>query len=99
MVTYQFPKNEQYGLSLQMRRASCSIVSNIAEGCGRNSNPQLTHFFQLASGSASELQYQVILCRDLTYLSDPDFKERYDVIITIRKMLFAYSAKLKAESQ
>ncbi len=54
-ATSSFPKEELYGLTSQMRRAAVSVPSNIAEGCGRDSQPQFAHFLQIAFGSASEL--------------------------------------------
>jgi four helix bundle protein len=67
-ATSSFPKEEMYGLTSQMRRAAASIPSNIPEGCGRDSQPQLAHFLQIAFGSASELEYQLLLARDLGFL-------------------------------
>ena len=67
-ATSSFPKEELYGLTSQMRRAAVSVPSNIAEGCGRDSQPQFAHFLQIAFGSASELEYQLLLARDLGFL-------------------------------
>jgi four helix bundle protein len=97
-VTKTFPKEEVYGLSSQMRRSCSSIPTNIAEGCGRNSHAQTIHFFQISLGSCSELMYQLILCKDLTYIADSIFKELYNLTTEIRKMIYAYSQKLKADS-
>lgn len=98
-VTQNYPSEEKYGLTQQMRKASASIPTNIAEGCGRNSNSQLLHFLQIAAASASELEYHLILSRDLMYLPDQIFKELSTETIEIRKMIFAYSEKLlKADS-
>ena len=57
-----------YGLTSQIRRAAVSVPSNIAEGCGRDSQPQFAHFLQIAFGSASELEYQLLLAHDLGFL-------------------------------
>lgn len=59
-ATVKFPKDEMYGLTSQIRRASASIAANIAEGCGRNGEAELGRFLQIAMGSASELEYQVV---------------------------------------
>src|SRR5450756_1236938 len=67
-VTREFPPDERWGPVSQMRRAAVSIRSNIAEGCGRSTNPQFVAFLQIAMGSASELEYQARLC--LLYTSD-----------------------------
>jgi four helix bundle protein len=97
-LTQSFPKEEFYGLVSQMRRSASSIPTNIAEGCGRNSSPELNRFLVIAAGSSSELQYQFILSRDLKYISDPIFKELFDEITQIRKMIYSYCEKLKAHS-
>ena len=97
-ITRAFPKEELYGLVSQIRRSSSSVPTNIAEGCGRNSMPELKRFLAIASGSASELHYQLILSRDLDYISDPLFKELEDNLIQIKKMIYAYSLKLSSSS-
>jgi len=68
--TMDFQKEEMYGLTFQMRRASCSIPSNIAEGCGRQSDAEFRRFLTISQGSASELEYFSILVKDLGYISD-----------------------------
>ncbi len=93
-ITIDFPKDEMFGLISQMRRSSASIPTNIAEGCGRNSNPELNRFFVIAGGSTSELQYQLILSKDLGYIIESVFKELHDEIIQIRKMIYGYCDKL-----
>lgn len=65
-----FPREELYGLTSQLRRASSSIPANIAEGCGRGGNAELARFLQIGMGSASELEYHILLAHDLTYLPD-----------------------------
>lgn len=59
-VSQNFPREELYGLTSQMRRAASSIPTNIAEGCGRNSDAELARFMQISMGSASELEYQLL---------------------------------------
>src|SRR5262245_1435785 len=66
--TATFPREELYGLTSQLRRASSSIPANIAEGCGRWGNSEFGRFLQIGMGSASELEYHILLARDLTYL-------------------------------
>jgi four helix bundle protein len=63
-----FPAREQYGLVAQMRRAAVSVISNIAEGCGRQGDKELTRFLRIARGSVRELECQMLLSRDLGYL-------------------------------
>ena len=93
-ITQFFPSNEAFGLTSQMRRSSASIPTNIAEGCGRNSDADFKRFLIIASGSASELDYQLILSKDLNYISLPDFEELHFQITEVRKMLFSLINKL-----
>jgi len=71
-VTASFPRDETYGLASQIRRASSSIPSNIAEGCGREGDPELARFCIIARGSATELEYQLLLARDLNWIQPSD---------------------------
>jgi four helix bundle protein len=71
--TRSFPKDEMYGLTSQIRRASASIGANIAEGCGRRSDPEMRRFIQIARGSASELEYHLLLANDLHFLAPDEF--------------------------
>lgn len=89
-LTNNFPPEERYGLTSQMRRSVASIPTNIAEGCGRDSAPELKRFLLYASGSCSELQYQLILSRDLKFISLEEFDALSNPIIEIRKMIFAF---------
>jgi four helix bundle protein len=93
-VTRNFPKEELFGLTSQMRRSSSSVPTNIAEGCGRNSNAQLANFLQIGTGSCSELQYQLILSKDLSYIDEAVFNELHSDVTGIRKMIFGYWEKL-----
>jgi len=93
-ITKSFPREEVFGLSSQMRRSSSSIPTNIAEGSGRNTNPQFAHFLHISSGSCSEIQYQLILSKDLAYISEEVFEELHSEIIEIRKMIYNYVSKL-----
>lgn len=93
-ITKTFPKEEIFGLTSQMRRSSSSIPTNIAEGAGRNSNRQFVYFLQIASGSCSEIQYQLILSKDLSYISKDVFNELHSETVEIRKMIYHYSSKL-----
>ena len=70
-ITATFPKEEMYGLTSQIRRASSSIPANIAEGCGRGSDNDFRRFLQIAMGSASELEYHLLLAHDLERIPSP----------------------------
>lgn len=94
-ITKNFPKEEMFGLCSQMRRSASSIPTNIAEGCGRNSNPQFANFLQISTGSCSELQYQIFLCKELSYYTEEVFKELDSEVNELRRMIFAYLSKLK----
>jgi four helix bundle protein len=73
-LTRQFPKEELYGLTSQIRRSAASIGANIAEGCGRRSDGEMCRFLQIAYGSATELEYHLLLARDLHLLEDGKFQ-------------------------
>ncbi len=95
-VTTLFPKDELYALTSQIRRACASIPTNIAEGCGRNGDPEFAHFLSIAMGSASELEYQLLLTRDLGLLSQNDYDRLEPALIEVKRMLNSFIQKLKA---
>jgi len=72
VLTKSFPRDEQFSLTAQVRRCVISVPSNIAEGCGRQSNKETIHFLHIARGSLFELETQLILTGDLNYISDID---------------------------
>ncbi len=86
-----------YGLTSQMRRCSASIGANIAEGCGKQGNNELHRFLYIASGSASELDYHLLLARDLLYLSDEDYRRMGQTLGEARRMLTALLQKVGAD--
>ncbi|HLF71129.1 MAG TPA: four helix bundle protein [Dehalococcoidia bacterium] len=96
-ATASFPQSEQYSLTSQIRRSSSSIPSNIAEGCGRDGNAELTRFIHIAMGSASELEYQLLLAHELFYLNDGDFDKLAGQVVEVKKMLTGFVGRLKAE--
>lgn len=85
--TAVFPKEELYGLTSQIRRAAVSIPANIAEGCGRDGEPELARFLQIAMGSVSELSYELELARDLGYLAPDPYIPLQERLNEIGKML------------
>ncbi len=92
------PKHEIYGLTSQIQRAAVSIPTNIAEGCGKDSDPELKRYFLIAMGSSSELEYLLLLAHDLGYLSDDTYKNLHEELVEIRKMLNAFIQRLKANN-
>ncbi len=84
-ITKNFPKDELYGLISQLRRASVSISSNIAEGAGRNSDKEFRQFLNISFGSCSEIETQLIISHRLGYISDEDFSSLSDDVIEIQK--------------
>ena len=93
-VTHRFPKDELFGITSQMRRAAVSIPTNVAEGCGRNSNKELNRYLDIANGSAFELETLVILSLDLEFLTHDEF-ENYDAMLNeIQKMIFGLKQSL-----
>jgi four helix bundle protein len=97
-ATATFPRAELYGLTSQIRRACVSIPANIAEGCGRGGDAELARFLQIAMGSASELEYHLLLARDLGLLNSPDYEQRAEKVTEVKRMLTSFIQKLRAES-
>jgi four helix bundle protein len=89
-VTESFPREEVYGLTSQIRRAAVSVPTNIAEGCGRNTDTELARFMEIASGSASELDYLLLLAKDLGLIDEGSYKELLADLVEIRKMLTTF---------
>ena len=86
-VTCAFPRDELYGLTSQIRRAAVSIPSNIAEGCGRDGDAELKRYCQIAMGSASEVEYQLQLARDLQYLDPDSYQQLHEHLVEVKRML------------
>jgi four helix bundle protein len=94
----RFPREEIYGLTSQMRRASVSIGANIAEGSCRNGDADFARFLQMAAGSASELDYHLLLARDLDLLETVDYEHLSGQAEEVKRMLASLMRKLRAES-
>lgn len=94
-LTKNFPKEELYGLSSQMRRAAVSVPSNIVEGCARNSQSEYLRFLEIAFGSLRELHYQLSLAKRLGYLDQTDFQNCEITFIEAEKVLSALIRSLK----
>ena len=98
-ATANFPKDELYGLTGQIRRSCVSVPANIAEGCGRNGDAELARFLQIAMGSASELEYHLLLSRDLGLVDTAIYEQLARETTEIKRMLTAFIQTLKANRQ
>ena len=94
-ATATFPKDEQYGLTSQLRRSAASVPANIAEGCGRDGETELARFLQIAMGSASELEYHLLLAYDLKLLTDSDEKALATDVVAVKRMLATFIRTLR----
>ena len=95
-VAADFPTEEKYGLAMQMQRAASSIPTNIAEGCGHKSDPEFARYLQLAAASASELEYQLLLAKDLGYLEEDTYRDLTDAVEELKKMLASFIRRVRA---
>jgi four helix bundle protein len=96
-ATVKFPKEELYALTSQMRRAAASIPANIAEGCGRGSDADFGRFLQIAMGSASELEYHLLLAADLKLIEQAKYAKLDADVSEVKKMLASLLKKLKTD--
>jgi len=96
--TADFPRAEVYGLTSQICRAGASIPANIAAGCGRGSNADLSRSLQTAIGSANELEYQPLLAYDLSLLDPDAYQQLTREVLDIKRMLTSFIQKLIADS-
>jgi four helix bundle protein len=94
-LTKDFPKEELYSLTNQIRRSSYSIPTNIAEGCGRGSNKEFAHFLQIAVGSAYELDYQILLAKDLQYIDNVSYLELSNEVGSLQRQISALLRKVR----
>jgi four helix bundle protein len=86
-LSRSFPKEELFGLTSQVRRSSASAAANIAEGCGRRSDGEMSRFLHIAYGSATELEYHLLLARDLHLLSEQAFEATMRQVDEVQRML------------
>lgn len=86
-ITRTFPADERFGVVSQARRAAASIGANIAEGCGRRGDGELSRFLQIAMGSASELEYHLLLSKDLEYLASAQYEALQSRVGEVKSML------------
>ncbi len=94
-VTSRYPETEKFGLTNQLRRASVSIPSNIAEGSSRKSNKDFSRFLQMTLGSAYEIETQLLISYDLNFINQAELDELYKDLESIIKMTSKFNATLK----
>jgi four helix bundle protein len=97
-ASMSFPREEMYGLTSQIRRASVSIGANIAEGTCRKGDAEFARFLQMAVGSASEVEYHLLLAKDLEILRGSDWEHLSADVVEIKRMLASLLQKLRADS-
>ena len=93
--TRQFPSDERFGLTSQIRRSAASISANLAEGCGRRSDGEMARFVQISMGSGAELSYHLLLARDLKLLTESEFSVLNTALMEVMRMLSSFSSKLR----
>lgn len=93
-VTDTFPKTEQFGLTNQLRRAAVSVPSNIAEGFERSTGKDFAHFLSITRGSLAEVQSQILLARDLLYVSPEECESLLQETTHLHKMINAFKSSL-----
>ena len=96
-TTRSFPREETYGLTSQLRRASASIPANIAEGFGRGGNAELARFLQIGMGSASEVEYHVLLAKDLNLLTQETADDLSARVVEVKRMLASLLIKVRRD--
>lgn len=94
-VTNNFPKEEVFGLTSQIRRSAISIPSNIAEGLGRDSNKEFLRFLNISIGSLFELQTQLEIAKNIIYLDEENFNNLYEDSRELERMLVSFTNKIK----
>lgn len=96
LISKSFPKEEQFNITSQLRRAAASIPTNISEGCGRNSDKEFNHFLNIALGSTSETEYLIILCQDLNLIETENSIQLLEKINHIKSKIFKLKEKLNS---
>jgi four helix bundle protein len=96
-LTATLPAEERYGLTSQLRRAAASVPANIAEGCGRSGDRDFARFLQIGMGSATELEYHLLLAHDLGYVDRETHQDLETQTTEVKRMLTSLIRKLSAE--
>jgi len=98
-ATVTFPREELYGITSQMRRCSASVAANIAEGCGRTGNGEFHRFLNTAAGSAVELEYFLLLARDLEFVPVESYGKLREDVLEVQRMLASLLRKVDSARQ
>jgi four helix bundle protein len=98
-VTDEFPKDERFGLISQLRRAAISIPANIAEGAGRNSYKEFLYFLSNSQGSASEVETELLIANELSYLEQSRYTELMSSLDEIGRMITGLSQHLRRKAR
>lgn len=93
-LSKHFPVEERYNLTSQIRRSALSVPSNIAEGSGMKDTKHFIKYLNIARGSAFELEYQLLLAKDLQYINESIYKQSVAQVQEIQKMIYGFSARL-----
>lgn len=98
-TTGTFPADERFGLTSQMRRAAVSVPSNVAEGSGRSSDADFARFIDIALGSSTELEYQLLLARDLGFIHNDRYQELDELLAEVKRLLVGFRSRLRLPAQ
>ena len=96
-LTKNFPKEERFGVTSQLRRAALSVPTNIAEGCGKFTQKDFANYLQIAFGSAQEAEYLAFFSSKLGYLNESDFKQANDQLNEVKAMLISLLNKVRSK--
>lgn len=96
--TQGFPPGECYGLTAQARRACASVPANLAEGCGRQTDREFARYLQIGMGSVTELEYHLLLARDLGYLTEDKYRDLQSKTVEVQRMLASLIRKVRPGS-
>ncbi len=94
LLTRDFPSEEKFGLVSQIMRSAYSIPSNIAEGSGRDTSKEFARFLDIALGSAFELETQLILAADISYITESQLKDILNLLQEVQKMIYSFKTTL-----
>ena len=97
LASANFPQDERFGLTSQVRRSAVSVPSNIAEGAGRNSDKEFMNFLSISTGSSYELETQLLLSVDLGFVTEEEVQEALSNVTVVQKMLYRFQEQLKTK--